>query len=69
LVTNRHNILFAWRNHFSELLNLHGVNDIRLTSIQTTETLVPEPRAFEGETAIGKIKNTNHQVLVKSQQN
>jgi hypothetical protein len=48
--------MYGWRNHFSQLLNLHGVNDVRLTSIHTTETLVPELRAFEVETAIGKIK-------------
>jgi len=49
-------IFFGWRNHFSQLLNLHGFNDVRLTSIHITEPLVPELRTFEVETAIGKIK-------------
>jgi len=56
LVTNCHNILFGWRNYFSQLLNLHGVNDVRLTSIHKTQTLVLELRTFRVETAIGKIK-------------
>jgi len=30
---------------------------------------VPEPIAFEIEMAIEKLKRTNHQVLIKSQQN
>jgi len=26
LVTDGHSILVRWRNHFSQLLNVHGVN-------------------------------------------
>jgi hypothetical protein len=29
LVAVSHSILARWRNHFSQLLNVHGVNDIR----------------------------------------
>ena len=29
LVANPHSILARWGNHFSQLLNVHGVNDIR----------------------------------------
>jgi len=35
--------------------------------IYTAEPLVPEPRAFEFELTIEKLKFTNHQVLIKSQ--
>jgi hypothetical protein len=31
LVANSHSILARWRNHFSQLLNIHGVNDVRQT--------------------------------------
>jgi hypothetical protein len=31
LVTDSHSILGRWRNHFSQLLNVHGVNDVRRT--------------------------------------
>jgi len=48
--------LAKWRNHFSQLLNIQGVNDVRLTEIHTAEPLVPEPSAFEVEVAIEKLK-------------
>ena len=38
--------------HFPQLLNVHGVNDIRHTEIHTAEPLVPEPSGFEVEMAI-----------------
>ena len=46
-----------WRNYFSQLLNVHEVNDIREAEIQTVEPLVREPSAFEVELAIKKLKN------------
>ena len=46
-----------WRNCFSHLLNVHGVNDIKHTDIHTAEPLVPEPSAFEVELAIEKLKS------------
>jgi hypothetical protein len=38
-------------------LNVHGVNDVRQTEIQTAEPLVSEPSAFEFELAIEEVKN------------
>jgi len=29
LVTDCHSIVVRWRNHVSQLLNVHGVNDVR----------------------------------------
>jgi len=43
-------------NYFSQLLNVHGVNDDRQTQIHTAEPLVAEPSAFEVEMAIEKLK-------------
>jgi hypothetical protein len=37
-----HRILAVWRKYFSELVNLHGVNNVRQTAIHTAEPLVPE---------------------------
>ena len=37
------------RRHFSQLLNVHGVNDGRQTEIHTAESLLSEPSAFEVE--------------------
>jgi hypothetical protein len=48
--------LARWRNHFSQLLNVHGVNDVRQTEVHTAEPLVPELSAFEVEVAIEKLK-------------
>jgi hypothetical protein len=56
LVADSHSILARWRNHFSQLLNIHRVNDIRQTEVYTAEPLVPEPSAFEVEMAIEKLK-------------
>ena len=50
-------ILARWRNHFSQLLNIHGVNYVRQTEINTAEPLVPESSAFEVELAIEKLKS------------
>jgi len=46
-----------WRNSFSLLLNVHGVNDVRQAEIHTAEPLVPEPSAFEVELAVEKLKS------------
>ena len=56
LVTDCHIILARWRNSFSQLLRVHGVNDTRQTEIHIAEPLVPEPSAFEVEMAIGKLR-------------
>jgi len=56
LVTDSHSILARWRNHFSQLFNVHGISDVRQTEIHTAEPLVPESSAFEVEMAIEKLK-------------
>ena len=57
LIAESHSILARWRNHFLQLLNVHGDNDVRQTEIHTTEPLVPEPSAFEVDLAIEKLKS------------
>ena len=54
LVADSHSVLGRWMNHFSQLLNIHGFNDVWQTETHTAESLVPEPRAFEVEMAIEK---------------
>jgi hypothetical protein len=56
LVTDSHRILVRWRNQFSQLFNVHGVNDFRQAEIYTAEPLVPEPCAFKVEMAMEKLK-------------
>jgi hypothetical protein len=50
--TNSHSILAMCRNHFSQLLNVHAVNDHRQTEIHTAELLVSESIALEVEMAV-----------------
>jgi len=57
LFTDSHSSLVRWRNYFSQLMNVHGVSDVRQAEIHTAEPLVPEPRAFEIEIVIEKIKS------------
>src|SRR5215469_7245507 len=57
LVAVSHSIMARWRNYFSQLSNVHEVNDVRQAEIHTVEPLVPEPSAFEVELAIEKVKN------------
>jgi len=57
LVADSHRIMARWRNHFSQLLNVHGVNVVRQTETHTAEPLVPEPSAFEDELATEKLKS------------
>ena len=42
-------ILDRWRNHFSQLFNVHYDSDVRQTETHAAEPLVPEPSAFEIE--------------------
>jgi hypothetical protein len=56
LVTDSHGILARWRNHFSHLLNIHGINDVWQTKIHTAGPLVPQPSAFEVKKATEKQK-------------
>jgi hypothetical protein len=46
LVTDSHNILGRWRNHFSQLFNVHRVREVRQTEINTKAPLLPEPSAL-----------------------
>jgi hypothetical protein len=56
LLADSHSILNRWKNYFCQLLNVHGVNDVRQTEIQTAEPLVPEPSSSDVEIAIEKMK-------------
>jgi hypothetical protein len=73
LIVDTHSILAWWKNHLSQLLNVHGVNDVRQIEIHTVEPLVSQPSAFEVEMAIEKLKRFrspgSHQIpaeLIKS---
>jgi len=54
LVADSHSIMTRWRDYFSQILNVHGVSDVRQAEIHTAEPLVTEPSALEVELAIEK---------------
>jgi hypothetical protein len=49
------NVLNKWKNFFNQVLNVHGVHDVRQMDIHTAEPLVPEPSLVKVEIAIGKL--------------
>ena len=57
LLADSHSIIARWRNYFSQILNVHGVSDVRQAEIHTAEPLVPEPSALEVELAIEKLQS------------
>jgi hypothetical protein len=56
LVADSHSILARCRNYFSQLLNVHGIIDVRQREMHTAKPLVPELSASEFELAIEKLK-------------
>jgi hypothetical protein len=56
-VAYSHNILAKWRNHFSQPLNIYGIDEVKQTEIQAAELLVLEPSVFEVVLAIEKLKS------------
>jgi len=65
LFAHFHSILTRWRKYFCQLLNVHGVNDVRQTEIHTAEPPVPDPSAFEVEVAVEKLKSHKSPIINK----
>jgi hypothetical protein len=57
LLADPQNVLNRWKNSFNQVLNIHGIHDVRQMDIHTAEPLVPEPSLVEVEIAIGKLKS------------
>ena len=55
LVRDCQSILARWRNNFSRLLNVHGVNSNKQRAIYTAEPLVSDPRVFDFKIALEKL--------------
>jgi hypothetical protein len=56
LVVDSHIIMNRWKNHFSQLLNVHNVSDVKHIEVHMAERLVPGPSSLEVEIAIAKLK-------------
>jgi hypothetical protein len=57
LIAVPQSIMNRWKNFFNQLLNVHGVHDVRQMDIHTDEPLVPEPSLVEVEIGIGKLNS------------
>jgi hypothetical protein len=58
LLEDSRNVLNRWKNHFSQLLNVHNVSDVRqiYSYVHTAEPLAPGKSRLEVEIAIAKLK-------------
>jgi hypothetical protein len=56
LLADSHNIFNRLKNFFSQLLNLHNVNDVRQIEVHTAEPLVPGPSHYDVEIAVVKLR-------------
>jgi hypothetical protein len=66
LLADPQSVLSREKDFFNQVLNVHGVHDVRQTDIQTVEPLVPEPSLVKMKIAIGKLKGINSWVLIKA---
>jgi hypothetical protein len=55
LLTVPQSVLNRWKNFFNQVLNVHGVRDVRQMNIQMDEPLVPKPSLVEVEIAVAKL--------------
>jgi hypothetical protein len=69
IATDCHSILAGWRNHSSQLLNVHGVNEVSRNKNVFAEPLGLEPSFCEFEMAIEKLKRPKSPFFIKSQLN
>jgi hypothetical protein len=57
LLAGPQNVLNRWKTFFKQMLNVHGIHNVRQKDIHTAEPLVPEPSLVEVEIAIGKLES------------
>jgi hypothetical protein len=62
-----HIVLNRWKNFFNQVLNVHGVHEVRQMEIPMAEPLMPEPSLVKVEIATGKLKSINPWVLIRFQ--
>jgi len=48
--------LNRWKKYFCQLMNVHGVNDVRQTEMHTVMPFVPVPSCVGVELAVEKLK-------------
>jgi hypothetical protein len=55
LLANPQNVLNRWKNFFNQVLNVHGIHDVRQMDIHTIEPLMSEPSLVRMKIATGKL--------------
>jgi hypothetical protein len=50
-------VLNRWKKCFNQVLNIHGLHNVRQMNIHMAEQLVPEPSLVKVEIAVGKLKS------------
>jgi hypothetical protein len=56
LLAGPHSALSRWKHSFNQVINVHGVNDVRQMDIHMAEPLVPEPSLIKVDIATEKMK-------------
>jgi hypothetical protein len=56
LLADLQSVLNRWKNFFNQVLNVHGIHDVRQMDIHTCEPFVPKCSLVEVEIAAGKLK-------------
>jgi hypothetical protein len=56
LLADSCNILNVWKNHLSQLFNIHGACETRQIEIHTVQPLVPDLSALGVEIVVAKLK-------------
>jgi hypothetical protein len=69
LVVDPHSILARWRNHFTQLLNVHGVNDIRQMKYIQQSHQCPGPVPLSLTWLLKNCYVITHQLLIRFHQN
>jgi hypothetical protein len=57
LIADPQNVLNRRKNFFNQVLNVHGIHDVRQMDIHMAEPLIPQPSLVKVEIAIGKLKS------------
>jgi hypothetical protein len=65
LLADPQSVFNKWKNFFNQVLNVHGVHDIRQMDIHMAKPLLPELSLVKVKTAIGKLKSYNARVLIR----
>jgi hypothetical protein len=65
LLADSQSDLNRWKNFFNQVLNVHGVHDVRQKNIHVAEPFTPEPSLSKWKLLLESQKVTNPRVLIR----